>query len=1052
MEESAVERKTSNAPAENPGYYISPTGAALGKKSNVLNNYRSVAYNFTLAALRKSELNNPQTFNPNNPDFVVVSTKGKRAFAPRGDSSNTAEVFQNDFNNAYNTNSAGRFDMFIDDVDIVSTFSFNNGTATALPSEMNFEIVEPYSMNGFMEAMQAAAISAGYTDYVSCSFVMIIDFTGYPASYDIPNPMPIPNATRTYMIKIAGVDADISEKGTVYKIKAVLTSGLLFGDRIGTLKRTASAKGNTVKDFLKSLTDGINKSTVEALSSKQGGGEYKGLYDQYSIVFPTETGDGRLDFNGVNKIGESKLTDESANLTKMQDIGRTASGYQTRPTNSNAKPETKPSSVIPPSTHAAQFEAGLPIQRLIESAIRDSEYVKSAIEAFMTGKGSAQSKVNDQMIDYFIVMPKVIDQEGPINPDTNQPYKIYTYIVKPYKILYNMAIPGQASQKLDSKKLQKLTLRNYNYMYSGLNTDILDFKINFNTLFYESLPRALGNPPVNVVSTDKDKKTNSNNVVQRPQAPKTANGGLWTAPKSDDANINSNKPDDQPNASSGGLEYYNQMVKAMHSTVVSSGAGLVTAELSILGDPYYITAGGSGNNVSTAGQQGGYAGNQEAAVSAGQVLVSINFNNPIDINRSTGLMKFQQSVLPFSGVYQVNEVRHKFKNGLFSQDLKLSRVPGQIQNAQQVPDALDNQFAGVENKQDRTSEDDFSPGNSSVTTNNGSIKTPNNTVNLDGSGFIVANSGPPGGLGGSSNPVFGALNPAGNRGIGLGIVPNGVNQLASGIRASTQGLYDIQNSILGPAAQINATARIFGSTSPFNQSAVNSVAGLATRVDGALAQSLTNPLLNASSRITSPINNIQSNVNNAVFGVTNSIERAFGINASGITGLTGALSSRLLGSLGNSNSVIPKFVNLAEASSNGLLLDKLPRFDNIPATVARQVPYNGGFIGGNPTASSGRTQLANPLSGQNYRLTGADNTIQSDKLGSSFSMFNNATGQTSSGDGLKLSVNSALQNSSVGLKPSVNYLYGSNSDQNTLSPLATALNNANNTNKGWGEG
>jgi hypothetical protein len=187
-----------------------------------------------------------------------------------------------------------------------------------------------------------------------------------------------------------------------------------------------------------------------------------------------------------------------------------------------------------------------------------------------------------------------------------------------------------------------------------------------------------------------------------------------------------------------------------------------------------------------------------------------------------------------------------------------------------------------------------------------------------------------------------------------------------------------------------------------------------------------------------------------VFGATDSINRAFGINASGITGLTGLLSSRLLGSLVDSK--IPQSVNLAVASANGLLIDKLPTLANIPATATRQVPFSGGFFGGNPTASSGKTQLANPLSGQNYRLTGVDSTIQSDKLSSSFSMFNNATGQVSSGDGLKLSVNNALQNNSIGLKPSVNYLYGSNSDQNTLSPLASALNNANNTNKGWGEG
>jgi hypothetical protein len=1041
MSDTSVERKTVNALVNATAYYINPNGAALGNKSNVLNQYRSVSYNFTLAAVRKSQLNNPQSFNPNNPEFIVASTKGKPAGGLPGGG---------EFIDAFNQNSPGRFDMFIDDVDIVSTFSFNEGTATALPSEMNFEIIEPYSMNGFMEALQAAAIGAGYTDYVSCSFVMIIDFTGYPASYDIPNPISIPNASRTYMIRIAGVDADITEKGTVYKIKAILTSGLLFGERVGTLKRKISAKGNTVKEFLKDLTDGINKSTLEDLSSKQGGGGYNGLYDQYEILFPTEGPNGTLDFGGTNKIGESKLSAETVNLSKMQDISKTKSGYQAKSTNSNEKPETKTTDATPPATHTAQFDAGLPIQKIIESAIRDSEYVKSIVEAFMTGKGSAQSKVDENgMVDYFVVIPKVKDQDGPFNPETNQPYKIYSYIVKPYKIIYNMAVPGQGSQIIDDKKLQRLTLRNYNYIYSGLNTDVLDFKINFNTLYYESLPKALGNPPVNVINTDKANKANSNNVVQKPQEPKVALGGLWKPAKSDNSDINSNTPGDQPNAGIGGLEYYNQMVKAMHSSVVNSAAGLVTGEISILGDPYYITAGGSGNNTSTGGRQGGYAGNHEAAVSSGQVLISVNFNNPIDINRSTGLMKFQQSTLPFSGIFQVNEVRHKFKNGLFSQDLKITRVPGQLQNSRQVPDALDNQFASVPNKQDRTTTDQFTEG-ALIPTNDGSLKTGNNTTNLEEGGYIVANAGPPGGLGGSSNPVFGAMNPAGNRRFGIGIVPNGVNQLASGIRASTQGLYDIQNSILGPAAQINATARIFGSTAPFNQSAVNNVANLATRVDGALAQSLTNPLLNLSSRITSPINNIESNINTAIFGAVEKVNRAFGINASGITGLTGALSSRLLGSL--TGSAIPKDVNLSVASGNGLLLDKLPTWANIPATTVKPVPFKGGFVNGNPTASSGNTQLANPLAGQNYLLSGADATIQSDKLGSSFVMFNKATGQSSSGDGLKLSVNNGLQQSSVGLKSSVNYLYGSNSDQNTLSPLAAALNNSNNKNNGWGEG
>lgn len=1092
MADTTIERKTVNAVVNALSYYLDPNGAALGKKSNVLNQYRSVSYNFTLAALKKSQLNDPASFNPNNPDFVIVSTKGKRIGSGGGMSTNTdplntaqpartvnanssdsntnnanatnqvsstdpsatqklnqqqANNFAADYIGQFNQESPGRFDMFIDDVDILSTFSFNEGTATTLPTEMNFQVIEPYSMNGFMEALQAAAIGAGYTDYASCSFVMIIDFTGYPAQFDIPMPMPIPGASRTFIITIAGVDAEINEKGTVYKIKAVLSSGLLFGERIGTLKRKISAKGNTVKDLLDDLTTGINNENIATARSK---GVTDSFIDQYEILFPKYDNNDRIIPGEVNDIGKSGYGIESGsqNLSKMQDIDSTKASYLGKSTNTNSRPETKSTAAVPLATYSAQFDSGLPIQSAIAAAIRDSDYVKNIIKAFMEKDGGAKNKVDpNQMVDYFIIIPKVRDQEGPINPTTNRPYKVYSYIVKQYKMLYNMAVPGQSRQRIDDKKLQQLTLRNYNYMYTGLNTDVLDFKINFNTLFYETLPKALGNPPERVVtSSDKAKPGNSNIVKEKTLVPMVANqNSNFTAPRADSADMNSQNPGGMPNAGPGGLEYYNQMVKAMHSTIVTSNAGLVTGELSILGDPYYITSGASGNNASSGGKQGGYAGNQEAAVSAGQVLVSVNFNNPIDINRSTGLMKFQQKVMPFSGVFQVNTVRHKFKNGLFTQDLQIIRVPGQPQNSSQIPDELNNQFTSESNKTDKLSTDTAPVDNQNRTTQGGKVELANNSINLDEQGFITASTPTPGGLGGSSNPVFGAQNSAGRSlSATYGIIPNGVNQLASGIRASTQGLYDIQNAVLGPAASINAAARIFGSASPISQSAINNVANVATRIDGALSQSLTNPLLNLSSRLTSPINNIEANVSNAVFGLAGSINRAFGINASGITGLTGALSSRLLASLTGAS--IPQNVNLSVASNQGLLLDKLPTLDNIPATVSRSVQFNGGFIGGNPVSpSASNAQLNNPLATQNYRLTGYDSTVQTDKLGSSIAMFNQTTNQQSSNEGLKLSINNSLGNNSSGLNSTVNYQFGSISGRDTTSPLVTALNNSNNT-------
>ena len=38
-----------------------------------------------------------------------------------------------------------------------------------------------------------------------------------------------------------------------------------------------------------------------------------------------------------------------------------------------------------------------------------------------------------------------------------------------------------------------MSLRQYNYIYTGKNIDIINFKLNFNTLFFEAVPAAMGN-------------------------------------------------------------------------------------------------------------------------------------------------------------------------------------------------------------------------------------------------------------------------------------------------------------------------------------------------------------------------------------------------------------------------------------------------------------------------------------------------------------------------------------------------------------------------------
>ena len=59
----------------------SKTSATPGDTENILNNYRSVTYNFTLAAISPADLKNPQGYRNKKLKYVIASSKGKGANA-----------------------------------------------------------------------------------------------------------------------------------------------------------------------------------------------------------------------------------------------------------------------------------------------------------------------------------------------------------------------------------------------------------------------------------------------------------------------------------------------------------------------------------------------------------------------------------------------------------------------------------------------------------------------------------------------------------------------------------------------------------------------------------------------------------------------------------------------------------------------------------------------------------------------------------------------------------------------------------------------------------
>ena len=158
------------------------TVTVTGKKSfpgeyqNILDTYRSVTYKFTLACVSPTQLKNPSSYRKGKLDFIIAETGGKGIDAMNSKKAGDAAGMVD----AFNKNSPGAFDLYIDNVEIETIMAPNEQTGPALGTSVRFEVFEPYSVNGFIEALHVAGNAAGWGGYLNACFLLKIEFYGFP--------------------------------------------------------------------------------------------------------------------------------------------------------------------------------------------------------------------------------------------------------------------------------------------------------------------------------------------------------------------------------------------------------------------------------------------------------------------------------------------------------------------------------------------------------------------------------------------------------------------------------------------------------------------------------------------------------------------------------------------------------------------------------------------------------------------------------------------------------------------------------------------------------
>ena len=680
--------------------------------SNVLNNYRSVTYNFTLAALDIQHVNDSDGFDKKNWEkFIVLSSKGKGAeygISPGNDISanvaaaKTARVTASPANvssaqqsvdyynitpsiiSGFNKNSPGRFDMFLDNVIIESTMAYNNKTNASLVNRISFDVYEPYSINGFIEALHVAAIAAGHINYVGGCFVLKMEFQGYPDNVDLPNPVTIPNAERYFAFAFSTVEMTLTETGTKYRCTGVSYSERVTGKGI-TLAQPLTVAGLTVGEILTNMCSELttrNKNDAKKINS-----QVDDITDEYEIKF--QLFDGNSGFKDAaatalqaatnpikSQIADAKLSSADGNqlgnaVIKMADPGELKEkiyGISNNPllTTSGKK--------IPTMTIANDTN----LIDTISNCIRDSSYLQDKL------KNCSDNIDKNGFFDYFMVKTEVINLG--LSKIQNRAVQKIIFVVHNTKIHYTK-IPDLQNYVSDNLTLDATCLRAYNYIYTGQNIDILNFKLDFNNLFFEAIPARGGESDYVASKTQSAVSQNTQqDLVRDVQAPAPIDQQLKSVIALAPVRVNPSFTSVVPASGVGGTLEYNRyfaMARAMHETVVNAKSNMLTGELTIVGDPFYLVSRGIGS-YNPAINSPGTTKTGECMPNYSQVHILLNFQNAYDINslEKGGSMEFRG--VDFNGVYQVLLTKNEFRDGKFVQKLEIVRVPGQQRD---VPNA-----------------------------------------------------------------------------------------------------------------------------------------------------------------------------------------------------------------------------------------------------------------------------------------------------------------------------------------------------------------------------
>jgi hypothetical protein len=610
---------------------------------NVLHSYALYNYVFTLCVLSADEINDDSYRNTSltNKKIILRSANGSP---------------DNRVPTSYPTaiNPSGKYDFMLDDLTLNSSAGFSSAGGNTNATEISFKVTEPYSMGMFFQVLQIAALQNGNTNYTDVPLMLMIEFYGHKTPDD--QNIKIPNTTKYIPMRIQSLDMKVSAAGAIYQIVGYPWAEKAFSNIHAELKTDVAIVGKTVNELLMGGAGPNSEKCLQAILNSRGLEEMKRSEDAKppDLIFFTFP-ESSAEAGGLNIIGQSDMGFDTKR-TGMQPFGQEVNIY-------DAATGTfkRSKSIIDPQLSEFKFAQGSDITNVINQVILMSEYGRKALDTVD----------ENGMVNWWRIETRTYQNGTEVNSSGTVP-KLIFYRILPYKVhVSKLSAPGTSLK--GKKQLATQALKHYNYIYTGKNVDVLDFDLTFKSGFYTAI--------------NADRGLHSGDTVRGAQS-STAVG---TAPASDklpinDADLSKVKNPNSvqavgtksalANRGSGGLDDFKSIAAKQFHDAITAQADLLELDLTIIGDPYYLSDSGTGNYSARPTEYLNMNADGAMDYQSGEVDIIINFRVPVDNGAPNGLYEFPKGtglLESFSGLFQVLKLESNFSRGQFKQTLNLVR-------------------------------------------------------------------------------------------------------------------------------------------------------------------------------------------------------------------------------------------------------------------------------------------------------------------------------------------------------------------------------------------